>query len=469
LILLVQFILLGTIIFLENRDPGRTIIWLLILGALPVLGALLYLVFGRVVRKRKVFHKRTYGKNRLEQILQKEQNRIKNGGSGLEKALLEKYKLVRLLLNDRLAPLTVNNNSEVLTNGEETFEAIFSALENARHHIHLEYYIFKDDNIGRDVQNLLIKKAGEGVLVRVLLDGLGSRTMFWRVRKLKKAGVETEWFAPLRFPFITKMLNLRNHRKIIVVDGRAGFIGGLNIGDEYLSRSKRYGFWRDTFIRLEGESVQLLQKVFVRDWYYASRRKIHGRKYFPKPQEAGNQLVQIAVSGPDSDWDAVLQVFFVSLAGAEKSIYIETPYFIPDESTMLSLKTAALSGVDVRVITQGIPDHKSTYWASRSYFDELLAVGVRIFQYMKGILHAKILIVDGQLGSVGSTNFDTRSFRLNFEISAFVYHSDLARRLEQDFFQDLQDSVEIIYEEFEQRPWSDKFKESGARLFSPLL
>lgn len=464
-----QFILLGTIIFLENRDPGRTIIWLLILGALPVLGALLYLVFGRVVRKRKVFHRRTYGKNRLEQILEKEQNRIKNGGSGLESALLEKNKLVRLLLSDKLAPLTVNNQTEVLTNGEETFKAIFNALEAARHHIHLEYYIFKDDNIGRDVQNVLIKKAGEGVKVRVLLDGLGSRTMFWRVRDLKKAGVETEWFAPLRFPFLTRMLTLRNHRKIIVVDGRVGFIGGLNIGDEYLSRSERFGFWRDTFIRLEGESVQLLQKVFMRDWYYASRKKIHGRKYFPVPQQAGNQLVQVAASGPDSDLEAVLQIFFVSMAGAEKSIYIETPYFIPDESTLMALKTAALSGVDVRVITQGIPDHQTTFWASRSYFEELLAVGVRIYQYQKGILHAKILIVDGQLGSVGSTNFDTRSFLLNFEISAFVYHSDLARRLEKDFYQDLNDSVEIIYEEFEQRPLSEKFKESSARLLSPLL
>jgi cardiolipin synthase len=466
---LLQLILLGTIIFFENRDPGRTIIWLLILGALPGLGALIYLVFGRVVRKPRTFHRRTYGKNRLEQILQKEQEKMKNGGSSLEKVLLEKYKLVRLLLNDRLAPLTVNNRSEVLTNGEETFEAIFAALEKARHHIHLEYYIFKDDNIGRVMQNLLIKKAGEGVKVRVLMDGFGSRTMFWRMRDLKRARVECEWFYPLRFPFLTRQLTLRNHRKIIVVDGRVGFIGGLNIGDEYLSRSKRFGFWRDTFIQLEGESVQLLQRIFIRDWYYSCRRKIHGRKYFPEPEQAGNQLVQVAASGPDSDWEAVLQVFFISMAGAEKYIYIETPYFIPDESTLMCLKTAALSGLDVRIITQGVPDHKTTFWAAQSYFEDLLAAGVRIYQYQKGIMHAKILIVDDQLGSVGSTNFDVRSFRLNFEISAFVYHSEIARRLKEDFYQDIQDSSEVIYEEFMERPWYDRFRESSARLLSPLL
>jgi cardiolipin synthase len=466
---LLQLILLGTVIFFENRDPARTIVWLLVLGALPVLGALLYLVFGRVVRKRRLFRRRHYGKNRLEQILQTKHNVLTVDDISHEGALLHKTKLVRLLLRDNLAPLTVDNYSEVLTNGEETFKAIFAALNNAKNHIHLEYYIFKDDIVGRNIQNILIKKAGEGIKVRVLLDGFGSIPMYKRVHKLKKAGVETEWFAPIRFPFLTSQLNLRNHRKIIVVDGQVGFIGGLNIGDEYLSRSKRFGFWRDTFIKLEGESVHLLQKVFLRDWYYASRKKIHGRKYFPKPKPAGNQLVQIAASGPDSDWEAILQVIFISMAAAEKFIYIETPYFIPDESTLMSLKTAALSGLDVRIITQGIPDHKLTYWASRSYFERLLTAGVRIYKYNKGILHAKVLIVDGQLGSVGSTNFDTRSFRLNFEISAFIYHRDLAMRLEKDFYQDLEDSEEIILEQFLERPWTDKFKESSASLLSPIL
>ncbi len=469
MIALLQLVLLGTVIFFENRDPARTIVWLLILGALPVIGALLYLVFGRVVRKRKFFRRRHNGKNRLEQILQTKHNVLTVEDISREGALLHKTKLVRLLLRDNLAPLTVDNHSEVLTNGEETFEAIFAALNNAQNHIHLEYYIFKDDIVGRNIQNILIQKAHEGIKVRVLLDGLGSIPMSKRVHKLKKAGVETEWFAPIRFPFLTSRLNLRNHRKIIVIDGQAGFIGGLNIGDEYLSRSKRFGFWRDTFLKLEGESVHLLQKVFLRDWYYACHKNVHGHRYFPKPKPAGNQLVQIAASGPDSDRESILQVLFISMAAAEKYIYIETPYFIPDESTLMSLKTAALSGLDVRIITQGIPDHQLTYWASSSYFERLLAAGVRIYRYTKGILHAKVLIVDGQLGSVGSTNFDTRSFRLNFEISAFIYHRDFAMRLEKDFYQDLEDSEEIILEEFVERPWTDKFKESSARLLSPLL
>ncbi|MHB8126076.1 MAG: cardiolipin synthase [Desulfitobacteriaceae bacterium] len=468
IITFLQLIFLGTVIFFENRDPAKTIIWLMILGALPIIGSLLYLVFGRVVRKQRLFRRRHLSKNRFEQILQNEQ-KLTADDVNLGSALPQKSKLARLLFNDNLAPLTVNNLSEVLTNGEETFKAIFEALEAAKYHIHLEYYIFKDDLVGRDIQNILIRKVSEGVKVRVLLDGWGSITMVKRSRELKKAGVETEWFAPVRFPFISSQLNLRNHRKIIVVDGQVGFIGGLNIGDEYLSRSKRFGFWRDTFLRLEGESVHLLQKVFIHDWYYVSRKKLHGRKYFPKPKQAGNQLIQIAASGPDSDWEAILQVFFASMAGAEKKIYIETPYFIPDESTLMALKTAALSGLDVKIIFQGIPDHLLTYWASHSFFERLLAAGVRIFEYQRGMLHAKILIVDGQLGSVGSTNFDNRSFRLNFEISAFIYHRDFALRLEKDFNQDLEDSKEIIFEQFQQRPWIDRFKESSARLLSPLL
>ncbi|MFZ3102467.1 MAG: cardiolipin synthase [Desulfitobacteriaceae bacterium] len=469
LITFLQVIFLGTVIFFENRDPAKTIIWLLVLGSLPIFGTLLYLVFGRVVRKRRLFRRRHFGNNRLEQILQNERSKLTADDLNMESALPKKNKLVRLLFNDNLAPLTVNNHSEVLTNGEETFKAIFVALKTAKNHIHLEYYIFKDDLVGRDIQNILITKVSEGVKVRVLLDGWGSITMAKRLRELKRAGVETAWFSPIRFPFLSSQLNLRNHRKIIVVDGQVGFVGGLNIGDEYLSRSKRFGFWRDTFLKLEGESVHLLQKVFIHDWYYVNREKLHGRKYFPKPKLVGNQLIQIAASGPDSDWETILQVFFASMAGAEKTIYIETPYFIPDESTLMALKTAALSGLDVKIISQGIPDHRLTYWASHSYFEQLLAAGVQIFQYQRGILHAKILIVDGQLGSVGSTNFDTRSFRLNFEISAFIYHSDFAMRLERDFNQDLEDSAEIIFEQFQQRPWTERFKESSARLLSPLL
>lgn len=378
-------------------------------------------------------------------------------------------KLARLLFNDADALLTLNNRSEVLTNGRKTFRALFSALENAKDHIHLEYYIFHYDAIGRDILNLLMRKASEGVKVRVLVDGLGNRSLEKRFGELRRAGVETAGFYPVRFPFFTRRLNLRNHRKIVVVDGQVGFLGGLNVGDEYLSRNKKIGFWRDTFLKLEGDSVNFLQTVFLNDWNVVTHEELKGTWFYPEPQQLGRQLTQIAATGPDSNWGSMLQIFFVALTSAEKTIYIETPYFIPDEGSFMALKTAALSGLDVRIILQGIPDHSLTYWAAHSYIEELLEAGVRIFRYTKGILHAKVLILDSEIGVVGSTNFDIRSFSLNFEISAFIYEREFAHRLEQDFQQDLVDSVEVELEAYKLRPLSNRIKESGARLFSPLL
>jgi len=287
--------------------------------------------------------------------------------------------------------------------------------------------------------------------------------------ELKKVGVEAEGFYPVRFPFFSRRLNLRNHRKIVVVDGRVGFIGGLNVGDEYLSRNKKIGFWRDTFLKLEGDSVNFLQSVFLNDWNGVTHQDINDPLYYPQPLQMGTQMTQIAATGPDSDWGSMLQIFFVALTSAEKRIYIETPYFIPDEGSVMALKTAALSGLDVRIILQGVPDHKITYWASHSYVEELLESGVRIYRYQKGIIHAKVLILDGEVGVVGSTNFDIRSFSLNFEISAFIYNRKFAQRLELDFHQDLEDSEEIELAEYKKRPLSNRVKESGARLFSPLL
>ncbi|EGW40155.1 phospholipase D family protein [Desulfosporosinus sp. OT] len=464
-----QLVFLGSVIFLENRDPTKTIIWLLILGALPVMGALLYLLFGRVVRKHQLSRHKQGGQEQFEEILKEQQVRLKAEDIDRAGTISMNKKLAQLLLNDAAAPLTLNNRSEVLTNGPDTFKALFAALEGAKDHIHLEFFIFHYDAIGQDILNLLISKASKGVKVRVLVDGLANRSLTKRFGELRKVGVEAEGFYPVRFPFLSRRLNLRNHRKIVVVDGRVGFIGGLNVGDEYLSRNKRIGFWRDTFLKLEGDSVNFLQNVFLNDWNGVTHQDINDLLYYPQPQYFGRQMTQIAATGPDSDWGSMLQIFFVALTSAEKTIYIETPYFIPDEGSVMALKTAALSGLDVRIILQGVPDHKITYWASHSYVEELLELGVRIYRYQKGILHAKVLILDSKIGVVGSTNFDIRSFSLNFEISAFIYDCQFALRLEQDFHQDLADSNEILLEEYKKRPLVNRVKESSARLFSPLL
>ncbi len=433
------------------------------------MGALLYILLGRVVRKRRVSRHKQVRQEKTEEILMDIQ--VRPSAEDVEQAgdIPMNKKLARLLLNDADAPLTLNNRSEVLTNGRKTFRALFSALETAKDHIHLEYYIFHNDAIGRDILNLLMRKASEGVKVRVLVDGLGNRSLEKRFGELRKAGIEMAGFYPVRFPFLSRRLNLRNHRKIVVIDGRVGFLGGLNVGDEYLSRNKKIGFWRDTFLKLEGDAVNSLQTVFLNDWYVGTHEDISGPRYYPHPPQLGNQLTQIAATGPDSDWGSMLEIFFVALTSAEKTIYIETPYFIPDEGSVMALKTAALSGLDVRIILMGIPDHKITYWASLSYVEELLESGVRIYRYTKGILHAKVMILDSEIGVVGSTNFDIRSFSLNFEISAFIYECAFANRLEEDFHQDLDDSEEIVLEDYKLRPLSNRIKESSARLFSPLL
>lgn len=466
----IAMLLAGTVIFLENRNPEKTVAWLIILAALPFAGFVIYLVVGRNVRKRKLFRHKHAMVERLMRVVAKQQRNL------TEDEVLERYgvdqkkRLVRLLLNNAAAPLRANNRADVLTNGEQKFAAFFKALEEAKHHIHLEYYIFKDDEIGGDTKDLLIRKAKQGVEVRLILDGLGSRAIPKAfLQEMKMNGVEVAIFFPVKFPWVSSRLNFRNHRKIVIVDGRIGFLGGMNIGDEYLSRNEKMGYWRDTHLKIEGESVHFLQATFLNDWLYIMEQQVDGPEYYPKFEELDQQLTQIAASGPDSDWQSIRQVFFTALATAEKKIYIETPYFIPGDDIIMALKTAALSGVDVQIVLQGVPEYKLIWWASRSYYDELLKAGVKIFEYQKGILHSKVLMIDDVVGSVGSANLDLRSFELNFETSALLYDEGFVKRLEEDFRQDLQDSEEVRREVYAKRSLSQRVKESGARLLSPLL
>ena len=468
-ITLTQIIFLGTVIFLENRDPAKTMIWLLILGVLPLFGALFYFILGRPYKRYGSAKHKKVSLEHLAKLRQYSPEFFLSENFSEDAPFPFQEKLAKLLFNNDYVPVTSNNRTEVLTNGEETFNSLFAEVEKAKQHIHLEYFIFKDDGIGQALLKILEEKAAAGVKVRILLDGLGSLTLSKRVKKLRQSGIEVEWFYPLRFPFISSRLNLRNHRKIVVVDGQVAFLGGLNVGDEYLSRNKRFGFWRDTFLKLEGDAVHFAQMVFLSDWNCATKQDLEDRKYYPKPKQFGTQWIQIAATGPDANWESALLIYFSALASAEKKIYITTPYFIPDVSTLMVLKAAALSGLDVRIMFQGSPDHKITYWASHSYFEELLEAGVKIYHYQKGLLHAKILILDGKIGALGSTNFDIRSFSLDFEITAFVYDQVFAKRLEADFYNDIADSQEIVWEEYVKRPLFHRYKESWARLFSPLL
>lgn len=468
---LVQVVYIGTVMLLENRDPSKTVAWLFILSLLPVIGIILYIVFGRQTRGQELFQNKHLPGNPLAHTVHQQQHNDENVGGMHQPSHSEwNKKFTRLLLNSGSAPLTRYNHVDILTNGNEKFMALFNSLEEAKHHIHLCYYSLRSDEIGEDVLKILARKVSEGVEVRVIVDGLGSHSISGAfMQRMRQAGIQAEWFFPVRFPYITPKLNLRNHRKIVVVDGQTGFMGGLNIGDEYLSRDPKLGFWRDTHLKLEGEAVHALQSIFLNDWFFVTHEKIQGEAYFPEVQVTETQGIQVVASGPDSNWASILQGFFSALTLARDRIIIETPYFIPDESLIMALKTAALSGLDVRVIVQGVPEHQLTYWASHSYYEELLQAGVKIFKYNKGILHAKVLIIDQVLACVGSANVDIRSFNLDFEISAFLYGEVVAVSLMQDLDQDIRNSMELDLAIFQKRPFIDRLKESYARLLSPLL
>lgn len=466
---LIQVLFLGRVIIMENRPPGNTMTWVFILALFPVLGFLLYLVFGRKTQGA-LFHDKHIKDNALKRWVSQQQSDIQNGDLISHTCTEAELKLVNLHLKSGFAPLTLHNQVEILLNGEEKFQALFNSLENATHHIHLSYFIFKDDEIGEDVLKILTRKVSEGVEVRVILDGMGSLSVSGKfMKRIRNAGIQAEWFFPIRFPFITSKLNLRYHRKIVVVDGSIGYLGGLNIGDEYLSRDSKLGFWRDTHLKLEGEAVHTLQAIFLNDWFFVNHQLVKGDCYFPVTNVSQNLPIQILASGPDSKWKSILQSFFCSITMAKHSVYIETPYFIPDQSLIMALKTAALSGLDVRILVQGIPEHKLTYLAMNSYFEELIQAGVKIFKYMKGTLHAKILIIDDCLSSVGSANMDMRSFLLDFEICAVMSDLNTAKRLKEIFEMDLKECGEVILEELQCRSAIERFKESMARLFSPLL
>ncbi|RKD33515.1 cardiolipin synthase [Thermohalobacter berrensis] len=472
IILTIYSIFIATVIFLENKNPSKTIAWLLILILVPVVGFIFYIFLGHNIRRKMKFEKKKYSdfKHLTYAVdIQKELLKGTDIFKNVEESLV-KSKLINLLLKVSNSPFTSNNRTKILKNGDETFKHIIDEIKNAKHHIHMEYFIIKDDDIGNKIREILIGKAKEGVKVRVIYDDVGC----WRLSKnyinsLKASGVEIYPFYPVIFPVLSRELNYRNHRKIVVVDGRVGFIGGLNIGDEYLGLNPRLGFWRDTHIKIEGEAVYGIQNTFLKDWEFVSGKYISGKSYYPKLPYYGEQIIQITPSGPDTEWRSIMKAYFTMIATAEERVWIATPYLVPEDSINTALMTAALSGIDVRIIIPSKPDHILVYWASRSNIEDLLKAGVKIYTYEKGFIHSKLLLVDGEVASVGTANLDIRSLEMNFEINSFIYDKEVVKELEKDFIEDLSHSKEVILEEHLKRNILVKFKESIGRLLSPLL
>ncbi len=463
-------LMVGLVIFLENKNPAKTMSWLLVLFLLPGVGFVFYILFGRNYRNKfRTRKKGTLARSRLDQAagIQKEMIGYLDLFGGNDSYV--NNRLINLLLKNANAPFSANNWVDVLTNGESAYQSMLEAIDQANEHIHFEFFIIRNDHIGNVFKERLIQKAKEGVRVRIIYDSVGC----WKlgdgfIQELKTAGCEIVPFFPVVFPVLSRELNYRNHRKIIVVDGRVGFVGGLNIGDEYLGKNKYLGFWRDTHLKVLGEAVYSLQDIFLNDWHFLTNQVLDENEMFPKLGDCGNTTMQIAASGPDSGWKALLQAYFTMISTAEDRIWITTPYLVPEDSIKMGLITAALSGVDVRIIIPSKQDHFFVYWASQDNIQELLEAGVKIYSYTKGFIHGKILLVDGIGASVGTANLDIRSLEINFEINAFIYDQEVVKRLEQDFYQDLQDSVAVSLEAFSKRPFWHKLLEACGRLVSPI-
>ncbi len=459
---------ISLIIFMENRNPSTTMSWILLLALLPIVGLPLYFLFGQ-----NVFKRRKYNKKAL--LDQEAYERIDNYALRKEQELTRFSQNQRQLLqlSRRLArsPVSFNSETRVLTNGEETFSTLLEELQKAEHHIHMEYYIFRDDDIGTSIQQILIAKANEGVKVRFMYDAVGSIQLSKAfLREMKQAGIEVVAYGGAKILFFSSRVNYRNHRKIVVIDGTTGFIGGLNVGDEYLSRNKAYGFWRDTHMIVKGEAVRTLQIIFLQDWLHMTDQKILEPEYLsPDMEHRGDGAIQIIASGPDNERRALKNIFFAMITSARKSVWIATPYFIPDQDILTALRTAALSGLDVRLLFPAKPDKWLPFLASHSYFPSLLEVGAKIYEYERGFLHSKLLIIDGEMATIGTANMDMRSFHLNFEVNALLVDTESVRRIVYDYERDLKYTKEIVHEEFMNKRITKRVLESAARLLSPLL
>lgn len=459
-------------ILLENRNPVRTLAWIMVLVWIPVAGLVLYIYFGTNYRKVKMFSMKGLGDFKWLQYMSEDQKQRIKKTEFLKREDMEAVKgLMTLLLNNSKALISRHNTVEVLNNGEETFPAIFQSIAKARKYIHLEYYIIEEGELSNKLKDILVKKAKEGVEVRLIYDDVGCWKLPSRyIDDLKQAGVHIYPFLPVRMPWLTHKVNYRNHRKIVVVDGDVGYLGGLNFADRYMYGLPGIGNWRDTHLKIKGEAVTSLQTVFLVDWYFVRQEVLLNKEeYLPNKKVSGNVVLQAVASGPDSDWTSIQQAYFTLINMAKKYVFISTPYFMPGETTVNCMKTAAMSGVDVRMMIPWKSDSLLTYWCTRSYIEELLEAGVKVYFYRKGFNHSKVIVVDGLAASVGTANMDIRSFEQNFELNMMIYDRGVSKKLATDFLLDLEVSQEIHLNRWKFRSHSEKIRESLARLFAPLL
>ena len=451
-------------VLMDNRQPAKTMAWMLVLMFIPFLGIILYIFFGQNTRKeRKIWQQsldQLTKRSMLEFVEQKDFN------------IPEEYRTIsNLFMNQNLALPFKNNEVEIYTSGYDFFPSLLMEIGKAEHHIHIDTFIISDDPLGRIIADALIDKAKQGVEVRLIYDDVGSwRTPNSFFTRMRNEGIEVYAFMPVRFPAFTSRVNYRNHRKICVIDGEVGFIGGMNIARRYVQGTPKLS-WRDTHVKLTGAAVYGLQRAFLVDWYFVSKVLITERSYYPEIIIGqNNSLVQVVTSSPTSLWPEIEQGYVRILTNAKHYVYMETPYFLPTDPILFAMRVAALSGVDVRLMIPYETDTKVVEWASRSYVIEASRAGVKILLYRKGFNHSKLLVSDDAMATIGSTNVDFRSFENDFEANAFFYDKKIALQVKEVFLADQKDSIDLDdVRRFIKKPFLQRLWESFVRLLSPLL
>jgi cardiolipin synthase len=472
LLFVVDFFLAITVIFIERKTPAAALAWIMVIFLVPVVGIVLYIMISQNVAKQKIYRLSRREKELIETRLSGQMEAIRHDRFDYVSPEESKWKdLILLNQNYAQAHLSQDNRIEIFTDGVHLLDSLLEDIAQAKESINIQYFIVKNDITGRRLISALTAKVREGVRVRFLFDALGSRRISaTKLAEFTEAGGSYSLFFKPKFRYLNMKLNYRNHRKIVVIDGQIGYLGGFNVGNEYIDQKKKFGHWRDTHLRLTGGSVADLNARFVLDWRTSSGENITIETAYKKATPGtGKTAVQIVSSGPNSVKEEVKHAYLRMINQARDNVYIQTPYFVPDLSLFEALQNAALAGVDVRIMIPSMPDHVFVYWATYYYCGLLLNAGVRVFIYDRGFLHAKTMCVDSEVCSVGSANFDIRSFRLNFETNAFLFDEEEAYKLQSIFEQDMADSTELTRQLYAKRPLRIKFKEGISRLLSDLL
>ncbi len=457
-------------VILKNINPSKTLSYIIVLFFFPFLGLLVYYLFGQEYRKNKIFSRKHVLNQSTIQSINEELELDKAEIKKVDDYLHEKVKLVELLYSNKNSPLTLCNEIDIIRNGKTKFEYLLRDLKTAEHHIHLEYYIIKDDDVGTPVLDVLCEKAKKGIEVRLAYDDVGSKLSKKMKHRLVESGVQHYPFMPVLFSKFTGKMNYRNHRKIALIDGKIAFVGGINISNEYVNNDDSTFFWRDTHLRIVGEAVKSLQINFFSTWDFVSNEKLKiNNTYFPKVTCKNDVAIQIAASGPDTDWPYIMEAMLTAINTAKEYIYITTPYFVPNKEIITALQIASKSGIDVRLLIPKKSDSWVVKHASNSYLEFLIDANIKIYRYTKGFIHAKTIVIDDIFSTVGTSNMDYRSFNINFEVNAFIYDIENSKILKEHFFDDLKDSEEIIPDKWKNRSKMEKLKESYCRLWTPLI